>query len=76
MTELSPSTVSITGDGCEMLLYFRETSEYEYNDACDLSTRGHTGRPRKYPIIIDVRFSTGDHLELAEFPPNGADISR
>jgi hypothetical protein len=74
MTELSPSIVRITGDGCEMLLYFRETSEYEYNDARDPSTEGHKGQTSKYPIFIDIKFSTGDHLEVSEFSPNGANI--
>jgi hypothetical protein len=72
MTELSPSIVRITGDGCEMLLYLRETSEYEYNDARDPSTEGQKGQIGKYPIVIDIRFSTGDHLEISEFSPNGA----
>src|ERR1051326_4125126 len=35
MSELSPSAVKITGNGCEMLLYFRDSSEYEYTDARD-----------------------------------------
>ena len=73
MTELSPSILRITGDGCEMLLYFRETSEYEYNDARDPSAEGHVGQTSRYPIVIDVTFSAGDHLEVSEFPPNGGD---
>ena len=71
MTELSSSIVRITGDGCEMFLYFRETSEYEYNDARDPSTEGHVGQTSKYPIVIDITFSPGDHLEVSEFPANG-----
>jgi hypothetical protein len=76
VTELSPSILRITGDGCEMFLYFRETSEYEYNDARDPFTEGHKGQTNKYPIFIAVKFSTGDHLEVSEFSPNGADIGR
>jgi hypothetical protein len=76
ITELSASIVRITGDGCEMLLYFRETSEYEYNDTRDPFTGSQKGQTSKYPIIIDIRFSTGDHLEVSEFSPDGADISR
>src|SRR5690242_16478512 len=75
MSELSSSVVRITGDGCEMLLYFRETSEYEYNDVRDPFTEGHKGQTSKYPIVIDVRFSAGDHLEVSEFASNSADIS-
>ena len=73
MSELSPSTVKITGDGCEMLLYFRDTSEYQYNDAREPLTEGHKGQQNKYPIFIDIRFSNGDHLEVSEFSANGSD---
>ncbi|HLH29868.1 MAG TPA: hypothetical protein VKY31_01610 [Terriglobia bacterium] len=72
MSELSPSILRITGDGCEMLLYFRETSEYEYNDVRDPFTEGHMGQTSKYPIVIDITFGAGDHLEVSEFPANGS----
>ena len=67
MTELSSSAVKITGDGCEMLLYFRDTSEYEYSDSREPVTENHKGRANKYPTFIDVKFSNGDHLEVSEF---------
>ena len=76
ITELSPSMLRITGDGCEMALYFRETSEYEYNDTRDPFTEGQKGQASKYPVVIDIRFSTGDHLEVSEFSTNTADVSR
>jgi len=67
MSELSPSAVKITRDECEMLLYFRDTSQYEYSDAREPITEGDKGRPNKYPIIINVKFSNGDRLEVSEF---------
>jgi hypothetical protein len=67
MSELSPSAVKITGNSCEMLLYFRDTSEYEYSDAREPVTEKVNGRPNKYPIVITVKFSNGDLLEVSEF---------
>jgi len=65
MSELSASAVKITGTDCELVFYFRETSEYEYSDAREVA-EGH-GRSNKYPVIINVKFSNGDRLEVAEF---------
>jgi hypothetical protein len=67
LSELSASTIKIRGDGCEMVLYFRDTSEYEYKDARAPLSEGRTGQADKYPIFIDVKFSNGDHLEVSEF---------
>ena len=73
MSELSPATVKIQGDACEMVLYLRDTSQYEYNDAHQpLADKGKTNR---YPIFIDVKFSSGDHLEVSEFFSNSDGIS-
>jgi hypothetical protein len=67
MRELTPSAVKITGDRCEMLLYFRNTSEYEYSDACEPITESYKRQTNKYPTLISVKFSTGDRLEVSEF---------
>jgi hypothetical protein len=67
MSELSPSAVKITGDACEMLLYFRDTSQYEYSDAHEPLTERHNGRTNEYPTIINIKFSNGDRLEVSEF---------
>jgi hypothetical protein len=50
-----------------MLLYFRDTSEYEYNDARAPLNEGETEQANKYPIFIKVKFSNADHLEVSEF---------
>jgi hypothetical protein len=73
MTELSPSTVKIAGDGCEIILYFRDTSEYEYNDAREPLMEGH--QTNRYPIFIDVKFGNGDHLQMSEFSTNSGSLS-
>ena len=67
ISELSLSTFRIRGDECEMVLYFRDTSEYEYNDARAPLNEGETEQANKYPIFIKVKFSNGDHLEVSEF---------
>lgn len=67
MSELSPSAVRITGTGCEMLLYFRDTSEYEYSDVREPVTKANEDLPGRYPVIINVKFSNGDRLEMSEF---------
>jgi hypothetical protein len=67
MSELSPSTVKITGDQCEMLLYFRDTSEYQYSDVREPMTEGQKRGVNKYPIVIDVKFSNGDRLHVSEY---------
>jgi hypothetical protein len=67
ISELSLSTLRIRGDECEMVLYFRDTSEYEYNDARAPLNEGQTEQANKYPIFIKVKFSNADHLEVSEF---------
>ena len=67
MSELSTSAVKITGNACEMLLYFRDTSEYEYTDARQPVTEDHKGRPNEYPVVINIKFRNGDRLEISEF---------
>ena len=67
MSELSLSIFRIRGDECEMVLYFRDTSEYEYNDAIAPRSEGQMEQANEYPIFIKVKFSNGDHLEVSEF---------
>ena len=67
ISELSVSTFRIRGDESEMVLYFRDTSEYEYNDAFAPLGEGQAEQENKYPIFIKVKFSNGDHLEVSEF---------
>ena len=65
--ELSAAAIKITGTGCEMLLYFRSTSEYDYKDVREPVSEANKDRLNKYPTFIDVKFSNGDHLEISEF---------
>ncbi len=67
--ELSASGITITGDGCEMRLFFRETSEYDYRDARQLDTEANRDRLNKYPTFIGVKFSNRDEVEVSEFFP-------
>jgi hypothetical protein len=65
--DLSAAAVTVTGSGCEMMLHFRATSEYDYKDARQPSTDVNKNRLNKYPTVIDVKFSNGDHLDIQEF---------
>ena len=67
--ELSASGITITGIGCEMRLFFRDTSEYDYRDARQPDTEANKDRLNKYPTFIGVKFSNGDELEVSEFFP-------
>src|SRR5262245_31570523 len=73
MSELSLSIFRIRDDESEMVLYFRDTSEYEYNDARAPLSESQGGQANKYPIFIKVRFSNGDHLEVSEFCASTSD---
>jgi hypothetical protein len=65
--ELNPAAIKIAGTGCEMTLHFRGTSEYDYKDVLQPATESNKNRPNKYPTIISVKFSNGDHLDISEF---------
>jgi hypothetical protein len=65
--DLSQAAITVTGSGCEMMLHFRTTSEYDYKDARQIPTESNKDRLNKYPTVIDVKFSNGDHLEILEF---------
>lgn len=75
MSELSSSTVKIQGDACEMVLYLRDTSQYGYNDAHQSFDGGDQLQTNRYPIFIDVKFSSGDRLEVSEFLSNSDGVS-
>ena len=64
--DLSPSAIKFKGEGCEMLYYFRTTSEYDYKDIREASSEANSKRENKYPTVIDVKFSNGDHLDVRE----------
>ena len=68
--DLSQAAIKVTGSGCEMMLHFRTTSEYDYKDARQLPTEANKNRVNKYPTVIDVKFSNGDHLDILEFFDN------
>jgi len=65
--ELSSSAIKVVTIGSEILLYFRDTSEYEYNDLREPTTEINKDRVNKYPIFIEITFSNGDRLEVSEF---------
>ena|SRR5207248_6617023 len=65
--ELSLSALKVVAIGSEMLLYFRDTSEYHYRDVREATTEINKDRINKYPIFIEVTFSNGDRLEVSEF---------
>ncbi len=67
ITDLSPAAIKITGSGCEMMLHFRTTSEYDYKDAREPASEVNKNRENKYPTVIDVKFSNGDHLDILQF---------
>src|SRR5437016_10349845 len=53
--ELSPAAIKITGSGCEMMLHFRMTSEYDYKDARQPASEVSKNREDKYHTVIDVK---------------------
>ena len=69
MKELSAAGVTIIGGGCEMRLFFRDTSEYDYRDAREPVTDANKNRLNKYPTFISVKFMNHDHVEISEFFP-------
>ena len=50
-----------------MLLFFRDTSEYDYKDTREESSRAGTERLNKYPAFIEVKFRNGERVEISEF---------
>ena len=64
--ELSPAAIKVAGTGCEMMLHFRSTSEYDYKDNRQPPSEDSKNRVSKYPTVIDVKFSNGDRLDILE----------
>ena len=65
--ELTPAAITVAGSGCEMMFYFRTTSEYDYADNRQPAKEDSKNRSSKYPTVIDVTFSNGDRLDILEF---------
>src|SRR5690349_2062081 len=66
IVELSQADLRITGSGCEMRLYFRETSTFDYKDPREEPTEANKHRVNKYPMIIEAKFSNGDRVQILE----------
>jgi hypothetical protein len=64
--DLSAAQIKVSGSGCDILLYFRTTSEYDYKDTLETPSEANKGRGNKYPTVIDVKFSNGDRLQILE----------
>jgi len=67
ITELSQAAINITGSACEMRLYFRETSKFDYKDPRQAFTEAVKQRVNKYPTVIQAKFINGDRVEITEF---------
>ena len=67
ISDLSPAAIKIAGSGSAMLLYFRETSSFDYKDVRQAPTEANKDRANKYPTVIDVKFSNGDRVVIAEY---------
>ena len=67
ITELSAAAIKVSGRDCEMMFHFRATSEYDYKDVRQPQSEDNKNRDSKYPTVIDVKFSNGDHLDMREF---------
>ena len=67
ISKLTEAAITITGNDCELLLYFRATSEYRYDDTRALPTEANKQRVNKYPTVIDIKFANGDRVEILEF---------
>lgn len=64
--ELSQASIKVAGTGCELMLHFRTTSEYDYKDTRQPASEDSKNRESKYPTVIDVKFSNGDRLNILE----------
>jgi hypothetical protein len=64
--QLNPSAIKIVGTGSDMLLFFQETSEYDYKDARASATDADARPLNKYPPFIEVKFRNGDRVEISE----------
>lgn len=67
ISQLTASAIKVAGNGSEMLLFFSDTSEYDYKDTRQSPGQTRTERPNKYPAFIEVKFRNGDRAEISEF---------
>ena len=67
ISDLSQAAIKIAGSGSEMLLYLRATSFFDYKDVRQVPTEANQDRVNKYPTVIDIKFSNGDRLVIAEY---------
>ena len=70
IAELSLEAIKFSGPGCELNLYFRATSAFDFKDVRQSDTEGNKARVNKYPTVITVRFNNGDRLEILESHDN------
>ena len=75
LRELSTSEIKIAGTRCEIRLFFRDTSEYDYKDTREPVTETNTERLNKYPIVISIKFSNRDCVEISEFFQDVQDVT-
>src|SRR5438270_13352267 len=69
IAELSSSAIKFAGTGSEMVLFFRDTSQYDYKDVREAATEANKARANKYPAFIEIKFANGDRVEISEFFP-------
>lgn len=67
ISSLSPSAINIAGAGCELMLYLRATSLFDYKDARQVPTEANKDRANQYPTVIDIKFKTGDRVVIVEY---------
>ena len=69
IAELSSSSIKIIGNCSDMLLFFRDTSEYDYKDVRLAVNEENRERLNRYPAFIEIKFRNGDRVEISEFLP-------
>jgi hypothetical protein len=67
IAELSQAAVRVQANGCELLLYFRETSNFDYKDPREEPSEANKDRVNKYPMVIEAKFSNADRVKIIEF---------
>ena len=64
--ELSPTAIKVVAPQAEIVVYFEDTSSYEYQDGRATDIHGAVGVD-KYPIFIEVMVNTAERLEVSEY---------
>ncbi len=70
IAELNSSSIKIIGTSSEMLLFFRDTSEYDYEDVRLPVNEANRERLNKYPAFIEVKFRNGETVQISELSPS------